>query len=470
MPSSDLQVTRTMHDRKQFLTLLIVGFVVRLALWLWCAELPIQIEDEQHYNALAVNLVKRHEFSLTAGELTSLRPPLYPAFVAAVYSLFGLEAFAAVRFIQLLLSLATVVVVYALGRLVFSDRVAVWGAGFCCFYPSLLGANNLLLTEVVFTFFLSSFCLSVAWAWQQDSVWRFVIVGLLLGLGALTRSVLWLFPVVLVVYLIAAWRVEWRRRVAATATMVTAFAVTIAPWAVRNTQLQGTLTTVDVMGGRNFMMGNYEYTPLFRAWDAISMDGEKAWYRVLLRKHPQRSGLTQGKLDKLALKAGLDFVQENPGLSAKRAVVKFFCFWQLERELVAGAARGYFGEVSKPALIALTAVIFGSYVSAMYLGLFGMFLAPPTDWRVHAFLVLCMAFVCGIHTLVFGHSRYHLPLMPLLLLYAASAAVNLRNIWHERRSLRFALATASCLVFSAVWAFEIAVVDLNRFLDAMRTT
>jgi hypothetical protein len=56
---------------------------------------------------------------------------------------------------------------------------------------------------------------------------------------------------------------------------------------------------------------------------------------------------------------------------------KFFNFWQLERELVAGAARGIFGRASTPALALLALVIFGSYAATLFLALFGMVAAPP---------------------------------------------------------------------------------------------
>ena len=60
------------------------------------------------------------------------------------------------------------------------------------------------------------------------------------------------------------------------------FILTLSPWIYRNTTLQKTFTVVDVMGGRNAMMGNYEHTPLERNWDTIGIvKGEKVWHRPL---------------------------------------------------------------------------------------------------------------------------------------------------------------------------------------------
>jgi 4-amino-4-deoxy-L-arabinose transferase-like glycosyltransferase len=449
------------------LVILLAGAVVRLALWAWFQGCPIEIEDEREYNQIAVNLLVRGEFALEAGQPTSIRPPLYPAFVAAVYALFGRENYQAVRLLQAALSLANVLLLYRLGTDVLSRRAGLWLAGLFCFYPSFLGYDNLLLTEVLFTLLLCATCLLLVWSLQRQSLGCLVLAGLCLGLAALTRSVVWLFPPVLGAFLLLAWKGSLARRLVAAVAVAAAFAVTVAPWAVRNTRLQQTFVTIDTMGGRNFMMGNYRHTPLYRSWDAISLDGEQSWVAEVNATYPVVERQTQGQLDKLALRQGLAFVKANPGLTLRRDLVKFFDFWGLERELLAGAARGWFGSVGRPALLALTVLVLGSYALALIVGIFGMVLAPPADWRVHALLLLVIAFVCGIHTLVFAHSRYHLPIMPLVLVYTASAVVHARGIWQQRRRWRFWLAGGLGGVFVAGWLWLFVAVDLERYLTAL---
>jgi 4-amino-4-deoxy-L-arabinose transferase-like glycosyltransferase len=445
--------------------IVLAGAAARLLLWLSFQGQPLAVWDERDYNTLAVNLVRHGEFAYSPGRPASLRPPLYPAALAGVYELFGLENFQAVRLLQACLSLVTVVLLYRLGAGLFSPRVGLWLGGVYAFYPSLLGANNLLLTEVLFTFLLCSACYTLVRALQRDSLALLPLAGVFFGLGALTRSVLWLFVPVLALYLLLAWRGSARRRLAALVLLVVPYAGTIAPWSIRTSRLEKTFVAVDTMGGRNFMMGNYEYTPLYRSWDAVSLEGEKAWDRVLAAQNPSLPGTTQGERDKLALRSGIRFVLENPGLTLQRDVVKFFQFWGLERELVAGAARGYFGETSRPVLLLLTVVIFGSYTCLLLLGVFGMVLAPPGNRRAHALILLVIVYVCGMHTMTFGHSRYHLPLMPLVFLYSASALLHRRAIWRRRRRWPFWLAVSICGMFLGSWLWEIGVVDGARYTD-----
>jgi 4-amino-4-deoxy-L-arabinose transferase-like glycosyltransferase len=458
-PSDRLTVLKRLAA---LLLILALGAAVRLGLWLWFQGLPLSISDEQDYNRLACNLVEHGEFAFVPGQLDSLRPPLYPALVAGVYHLFGLENFQAVRLMQAILSLFTVVLMYRLGSAVLSWRVGLWLAGLLAFYPSLLGYNNLLLTETLFTFLLCGFCLLLIRALQQDSVLCLALSAVALGLAALTRSVVWLFPPVLVVFLLLAFRGGWGRRSLASLIFVAVFAAVLAPWSIRNSRLHQTFIAVDVMGGRNFMMGNYRYTPLYRSWAAIEMQGEESWIYEVLQTSTREQRTSQGKIDKLALKQGLQFVAANPGLTAKRDVVKFFDFWGLERELIAGADRGLFGSISRPVTAGLTLLICGSYVFVFFAALFGMVMAPPADRRTHLFLLLLIAFICGMHTLVFGHSRYHLPLIPLVLVYTASAVVHRRDIWQKRRSWSFRLACGFCAVFVAGWLWQMIAVDSER--------
>lgn len=452
---------------RTLLFILLGGALIRLALWGWFAGLSPHIWDEKDYNAIANTLVEHGEFGLRPGDPTSIRPPLYPALVALVYQVCGANNFQAVRLLQAVLSLVNVVVLYRLGLEVASRRVALWAAGLYCFYPSLLGFNNLILTEVLFTLLLSASCYAVVGYYKRGAIPALAVAGFLLGLAALTRSVVWVSPPLLAGLVVLTGDGKLGRRFLAAGALVLTFAVTVAPWAVRNSLLQQTFVVIDTMGGRNFMMGNYPDTPLYRSWDAISLEGERSWLHHLSQSHPLNAETTQGQIDKLAMREGLKFVRENPGLTLKRDLIKFFDFWGLERELVAGADQGYFGQVPRPATLALAVVICGSYVVVLFLAVFGMFMTPLPDRRIHWFLILVIVFVCGMHTLVFGHSRYHLPLMPLLMVYSASALAQCPPLWTRWRSASFALACGVCVLLIAGWAWNAVSGDWHLFQHAV---
>ena len=68
------------------LIIVLVALVGRLALLPWFDGIPPKTVDEFQFNQLAVSIVQRGEFAYTPGKSTSMRPPLYPTFVAGVYA------------------------------------------------------------------------------------------------------------------------------------------------------------------------------------------------------------------------------------------------------------------------------------------------------------------------------------------------------------------------------------------------
>ncbi|MCU0880590.1 MAG: hypothetical protein MUF06_22705, partial [Pirellulaceae bacterium] len=62
----------------------------------------------------------------------------------------------------------------------------------------------------------------------------------------------------------------------------------------------------------------------------------------------------------------------------------------------------------------------------------------------------------------FGHSRYHLPLMPILMIYAAALLVNWRKVGSKWRSWRFAAAGIVCLALALSWGLDL-LAEAGRF-------
>lgn len=439
-----------------------MGAIVRVAIWFaWAGWSPLLNGDAEDYQSLATQLATTGAYSSASGELISLRPPLYPAIVAAIYQVAGIQNNAAVRAVQALVSLVTVWFVYRLGLLVYSRRIALWAAGITCFYPALLAYANVLLSETWFTFFAIGFAWLVLEGVHRERISWLIAAGAFLGLAALTRSIMLLFVPPLALYLLWAFPGSWTRRILAAIVPLVVFALIVAPWAIRNTRLQETLTIIDVMGGRNAMMGNYEFTPTERSWATITdVTGERAWHQVLAREADGKPLGTQGQLDKRALAHGIRFVLANPGITLKRDVVKFFNFWQLERTFVAAARSDYFGDSTAAALLAILLTV-GASAAVLLVAMFGICCVPPVRLRDHVFLIGGILFPCAIHSLIFAHERYRLPIMPLMSLYAAAALVDWRTIWKSRRTIGFYVAVALCALLFAGWVREIVMVDLR---------
>jgi len=133
------------------------------------------------------------------------QPPLYTAFMAGILALSNGEL-GAVRLVQVLLSVHSVWLVYAIGCAWFGRRCARVAAALAAVYPNLIAFSHYLWTETLFTWLLLLAIWILARSRELPTVRAALGSGIALGLAALTRSVAVPFLPV-----IAAWFV-WTHR------------------------------------------------------------------------------------------------------------------------------------------------------------------------------------------------------------------------------------------------------------------
>jgi 4-amino-4-deoxy-L-arabinose transferase-like glycosyltransferase len=436
-----------------------VGLVIRLAILSNTGSLATKIMDEQQYRQIAQNIVAGHGFAWGPGQPTSIRPPLYPALLAGVWAI-SPDNLQAVRVLQILLSLATAVLVYILGSRVYGPMSGAWAAAACWLYPSFIFFNFLILTETLFTFLLIAFVLLAILLVQTPRAMLAIACGIALGLAALTRSILWPVPLVFCPLLAILIRAPLSKRLALPGLVLAGCTLVVAPWAVRNTRLQGVMTIVDTMGGMNLRMGNYEYTPDDRMWDAVALGGEKSWVHGISSDLPGQS-ITEGQKEKWAQRKAIEYMRANPVVTLRRAFIKFADFWGLEREFVAGVQNGLYAPPGWFQVTGSLAIVLG-YVAIVIAGAAGIWLAAPDDWRLHVVLLLPVAVITGAHTIVFGHSRYHLPLMPIFAVYAAALVAARAPAFRFSHRPVLIGAAVTVTVLLSVWIRQIAISDLAR--------
>jgi len=406
-------------ERRWLLAVIAAGLLVRVAVLPAMSHVDLRIADEGHYYRLATSLVEGRGFAFESGP-TSLRPPLYPAFVAAVWTVTGSRSLQAVRLAQIGLALALALIVFAIGRELFGERAGAIAAAITTFYPSLLVSNYLLLTEVLFATLVAAATWATARTFLGSSPWAALAAGALMALAALTRSVVYPLPIVLAGLVVLAHRAALARRVLLAGLLLMGAAIVLAPWAIRNTRLQGVPVLVDTMGGMNLRMGNYEFTPLKRMWDAVAMSGEKSWIVGLPEAPPGGGTWTDGHKDRWARDQAIRFMLSHPGLTTWRAAVKFGDFWGLERDFIAGLQQGLFRPPPIGAALMALAVLL-SYPVVLVLAILGLGRLSRHNFPAAWVPLVVTLFVCALHAIVFGHPRYRLPLMPLLAVYAGVA-------------------------------------------------
>lgn len=220
--------------KKILLALFIFGFLIRLA---YVLNLSTEIRyDELDYDNLAWNIAKGAGYINTeriwAGHLAA-RPPGYPLFLAAVYFLFG-HSIMTVRFMQAVISSLLIVLIYIIGKEVFSERVARVAAILATIYPFFIYYAGSLQSELLCSFYLALAVLYGSRFLKSPILKNAVLFGIFIGLTGLTRPVFILYGSFIIFALIANKDFNLRKALKLWLLVLAVVAVTFLPWVIRN--------------------------------------------------------------------------------------------------------------------------------------------------------------------------------------------------------------------------------------------
>ncbi len=413
------------------LLIVIVALAVILRLGYVLLEGHTLSLEASGYDAYAVNLMAGHGYTRFPDlHPDSDLPPLYSFFLVGVYSLFGRSPIP-VALVQIGFDVVTLLAIYAIGRRVGGDWVGLLAAAFTGFYPYLLFQDLSVNDTAIFIMLLTL----AIWGVYRTGTWRgAAFVGLLLGLAALTKSL-----VVLLLPLIALWwwrqfsrkQFGFRRAVACATALGIVFVAVLLPWIVRNTRVQGTLTLISTNDGSNLYQGNNPCVAdyLLNGWDA-------QWVNCLNPTPPGLSETAQSIWFRDQAFAYLrDHVSEWPRLFA----VKFITLWSpelLPRSVPPSA------NLNDPTVLEYEQPIFQLarlihllyFTPLLILGIIGLILAARSRELTGKYAPLLMVLIVITVTYLIYHpsTRYRSPADPFLFVLAASALVTLiaPRLWH----------------------------------------
>jgi 4-amino-4-deoxy-L-arabinose transferase-like glycosyltransferase len=205
------------------------------------------------YDQLAANLASGNGYRFYPETAkTLMREPGYPILLAGIFVVFG-NNLAAVQMANMLMALATAGLIACVVRKLSSSRLLIVGAPLLfLLYPGTLVAESRGGVEILFTFMLTLFILTVYRAVQSNRWWNYLISGGTLGLTVLVRSTPILFPLVLLGYLLFLDERLEHQKLAAFRNFILvtiAMLLVLSPWIMRNYSLTGKFVpTASVLG------------------------------------------------------------------------------------------------------------------------------------------------------------------------------------------------------------------------------
>ncbi len=132
---------------------LAAGFALRVA---WVAFYQDFDGDSVEYATLAKNLLVHHAYALdNPFHLTLIRMPVYPAFMAVVFSIFGINNYDAVCWVQAFIDMGTCLLLAGFVRDHVSRRAALITLWIACLCPFTANFAAIPLTECLAIFFVA---------------------------------------------------------------------------------------------------------------------------------------------------------------------------------------------------------------------------------------------------------------------------------------------------------------------------
>ncbi len=428
---------------------LIVGLsalAVRL-LFVWQAQshllFNVPMMDMDYHHQWAASIAAGTDFI----EGPFFRAPLYPYLLGAIYFLFG-AGYWPILVIQSLMGAASAVLLLWVGRRALDLRTGVVAGLIFAIYGPLVFYTGLKLipTLSIFLALAAIYCLLV-WLGDQKSRWLW-IAGLLLGLSAITRPTVLLFPVVVIAWVF--WK-HYRRRLQSglkrLMPLVLGVVIPILPVTVYNFANSGEFIPIGTYGGMNFYIGNNADS------DGISArlpGARKDWWGMMQdaeRMAETESGrqLTEAEQSTFWLTKGMKDIASHPGHFLRNTLKR--CVLLVQGIELSNNFDFYFFARKVPLLKYLIwqNVISFPYGLILPLAVIGLILGALRNEKSTSLALYLLAYIPAV-VLFFVTARYRLPLVPLLILFASFGVVQMVRSWRTFTKLKSRLLLATLIV------------------------
>ncbi len=394
--------------------------------------------DDLFYDFMARGLAAGKGYLSAYNAQSALWPPGYSLILAGLYKAIGHSIIAA-DVLNALAAAVTTLLVYFLGARVFSKKVGGIAAVMLAVFPGQIYYSALILNESLFAFFSTLILLlTVVWISRGRRIWppALLLLGILFGWAALMRSE----AVVLLVAALIVWALaapSWRAFVGQGALVLAGAAIAIAPWMARNAIAMDGFVPISSGGGHTFLAGHLEDpygTPfVFPASDL--------WIKYSYLPYPQR----ELKMERESWRLGWDFAKSHRSYEVQLVGEKFYQLYKDDSEAllwIEGAwpspgnlpwLQGSWVAERPPPDPVVTIPRAAErnwarladryYFAVLAAALIGVPLWFSVKDKKRLLLVLAVVLWTALHLAFIPNSRYHVALIPVFCLWAATTLV-----------------------------------------------
>lgn len=394
-------------EKKHIVVLIFfVALIVRLLFVNYSAGIPTS--DATSYDRLGLSVSEGKGYVESDGSPYSFRPPLYPLFLGIIYKFFG-HSYFAVRMIQSVIGAFTCVFIFIIGKKICNYKVGILSAFLSVIYPPFIKSAELLLTELVFTFLLTILIFYLLKIQKDMKIKHCIIFGLALGVAALTRSAILLFPFFIVPIFVYSRKYTFLNKLVRYIIILLFFLLALLPWSIRNFNVYHRIIPIATQGGITFYSS---YCPpdgifgkLATMQDPIIREASKIISPVVRSE--------------FLVKKTLDFILNNPKEVVILEFKKVLYLWApFDWEIIGNR---WFNFV---------------YVIILPFFAFGLFLSFRKFKQFYPVL-LPIVYIQIMSLFFYGSPRFRLPVEPFIFILSAIGILSLAEHFLKKRGKKY---------------------------------
>ncbi|MBI4845876.1 MAG: tetratricopeptide repeat protein [Candidatus Omnitrophica bacterium] len=434
----------------------LLGFFLRLVY-------IYQYKDSPFFSSPVIDALSHYKYALRMAKgdwlvkgVVAPRAPLYVYFLALIFKFFG-TGFTAARIVQAFLGSINCILVYFLGKRVFSPLVGMVAAFICSVYGVFIYFDAEFLTVGLTIFLELLLLLMFLHTAEKPRAWKWFCCGLLFGISLQTSpNVILFFPLMLIwAYLFSDDKgFKSSKRLKSVIFVFFGAALTVLPLSLRNYFQGGEFVLIATSSGINLYIGNNPQADgksahppsrdfSYSGWeDNVLISSTKAAEREAGRK------MKASEVSSFWVKKTRDFIFKAPGKFLGLLIRKFYYFFNAyeipENQSI------YFFRIWSSLLQVL--VFANSFISFPFgiicpLALLGM----AVSFRKEKSIILLFLFILAHFLLMmifFVVSRYRTPIIPYFVIFSVYG-----GLWFLKNPKNMKLKSKTVLICLFMFLF-----------------
>ena len=407
------------------LTIFVVALLFRLFYLYEIKESPLfyhpQVDAETYVN-LAIQIANGDFFQKNF--LSFYQPPLYPFLLAFIFKTISLDLYL-IHLLQFILGAVNCVLIYLVGRLCFNKTVALLSGLISCFYWSFIYFEGELLIPSLIIFLDLCFLLFFLKYMDSGKSYQALLSGLLLGLSAIARPNILLFGLVVCPLLIIFPLVKHdcengkrnlRTRLISFLFFIIGSCCIIGPVTFYNWYVEKSFVLISHNGGLNFYIGNSPENAR-----AIDIRPGEEWdeFTAMPKIENPTVQITGADFSRYWYQKSLRYIRQYPLEFIKNTIKKtvlFFHAHEFKRNIDIYFFKDHFSRLLRMPLM--------NFAIICPLALFGMYLARRKSPKIMLLLLFILIYGFSV-VMFFVTSRYRLPVVPIMIIFASYAILQL---------------------------------------------